>query len=71
MEKNRLHDHPLEMLAAAAKGEVSMEDAQNAVREEGARMLRNAEQFVRANPALCLGIAAGLGVAIGWWMKRR
>jgi ElaB/YqjD/DUF883 family membrane-anchored ribosome-binding protein len=71
MSKNRLHDHPLDMLAAAAKGEVSVEEAQAAVRDEGARMLRQAEGFVRENPALCLGIAAACGLAFGWWMKRR
>jgi ElaB/YqjD/DUF883 family membrane-anchored ribosome-binding protein len=71
MGKNRLHDHPLEMLAAAAKGEVSMEEAQQAVRDEGARMLHRAEDFVRENPALCLGAAAAFGIAVGWWMKRR
>jgi ElaB/YqjD/DUF883 family membrane-anchored ribosome-binding protein len=71
MAKNRLHDNPLDMIAAAAKGEVSMEEAQAAVRDEGARMLRRAEGFVRENPALCLGVAAAVGVAVGWWMKRR
>jgi ElaB/YqjD/DUF883 family membrane-anchored ribosome-binding protein len=71
MPTNRIQNNPLDVLAAAAKGEVSIEEAQEAVRDQGKQMLRQAEGFVRENPALSLGIAAACGLAIGWWMKRR
>ena len=71
MTINRLQRNPLDVLTAAAKGEVSMEDAQEEIRHQSKQMLRQAESFVRENPALCLGVAAACGLAIGWWMKRR
>lgn len=71
MPTNRLQNNPLDVLAAAAKGEVSVEEAQEVMRAQGKQLLRQAEGYVRENPALCLGIAAACGLAIGWWMKRR
>lgn len=71
MPTNRLQNNPLDVLAAAAKGEVSVEEAQEVMRAQAKQLLRQAEGYVRENPALCLGIAAACGLAIGWWMKRR
>jgi len=32
---------------------------------------RSAEQCVAANPAICLCAALAVGIAVGWWVKRK
>jgi hypothetical protein len=43
---------------------------------ENATQLREAAerrvlQFIAAHPGLCLGAALSVGMAIGWWVKRK
>jgi hypothetical protein len=29
------------------------------------------EQFIAEHPGICLGAAVVMGIAVGWWVKRR
>jgi ElaB/YqjD/DUF883 family membrane-anchored ribosome-binding protein len=40
-------------------------------RQGAVQVVRAIEQFVARRPGLCLGAALSLGIALGWWMKRR
>jgi ElaB/YqjD/DUF883 family membrane-anchored ribosome-binding protein len=33
--------------------------------------LDRAGAFVAAHPFACLGVAAGAGITLGWWVKRK
>ena len=35
------------------------------------RMVRAIERFVARRPGFCLAAAISIGVALGWWVKRR
>ena len=36
-----------------------------------AHMVEMIERFVADRPGLCLGTALSLGIALGWWVKRK
>ena len=33
--------------------------------------VRRVEDLIRTNPGAALAVAVALGVAVGWWLKRR
>jgi hypothetical protein len=41
------------------------------VPEKPSPIVRALERFVVHRPRLCLGAAFSLGIALGWWEKRR
>lgn len=72
--RNRIFDD----IASAAKPPNSSvttaalgRDAAEIAREQFDWSLRKAEQFVATHPVASLSTAVGVGVAIGWWLKRR
>jgi hypothetical protein len=65
--KNRIID---ELLAAVQLNEQRAETADEVAKlTETAR--RSAERWITAHPAVCLGAAVIVGVALGWWAKRK
>lgn len=41
------------------------------LRQQAERWVVTAEQFVAANPGMCLGAAFAAGVILGWLVKRK
>lgn len=39
--------------------------------EQGPELARRLEQFLADHPKACLGIGLGMGVILGWLIKRR
>ena len=40
-------------------------------RKGASQIVREIERFVARRPAICLGAALSVGIALGWWVKRR
>ena len=40
-------------------------------RTGASQLVRTIERFVARRPAICLGAALSVGIALGWWVKRR
>lgn len=72
--QNRITD---ELVAAAQLQDAKSEEVDKAenlsetVREHFAQSRRAVEQYVASHPAVCLAAAAGLGIALGCWIKRK
>lgn len=39
--------------------------------EQSKQAVQIVQQTIREHPGISLGIAASIGIALGWWMKRR
>lgn len=73
--QNRIVDE----LVAAAKlhdgesetAEDKVKDLSETAREQLGQSHRAVEQYIAAHPAACLAAATGLGIALGWWIKRK
>lgn len=46
-------------------------DSMTAVKEQCGKFEESAVNWIRQNPAIALGIAATIGVTLGWLLKRR
>ena len=40
-------------------------------RKRPSRIVRAIDRFVAQRPGFCLGAALSVGIALGWWVKRR
>ena len=46
-------------------------EAVDMARQKASRIIREIEQFVARQPAICLGAALSVGIALGWLVKRQ
>ena len=46
-------------------------EAVDLARQKTSQIVREIEQFVARRPAICLGAALSVGIALGWWVKRQ
>lgn len=47
------------------------DDVSETLREFLDQSRTGVERYVASHPAICLAAAAGVGIALGWWIKRK
>jgi len=68
--KNRIRDeHSIDLSRTLATAKESLSGMMTS--QPAAQAVRTAEEYITRHPALSLGIAASVGMMLGWFIKRR
>lgn len=55
----------------ATLNEQGLQQVASKLTEQSKQVVQIVQQTIREHPGISLGIAASIGIALGWWMKRR